>query len=68
MLNLKSLFPSLGDKSPEVTNRNPSYTKKGPGRRHSYTNKQNKDVRILSEFRGNKFLHKIRSGKVVHIN
>lgn len=47
MLSLKSLFPTLGDKSEKVSNRNPSYTKKGPGRYHNYKAKNGKDVRLL---------------------
>lgn len=46
-MNLKSLFPTLGDKSEKISNRNPSYTKKGPGRYHNYKAKNGKDVRLL---------------------
>lgn len=31
---LKMIWPTLGDKSPRITCRNGSHTKKGPGRYH----------------------------------
>lgn len=33
---LRLIWPMLGEKSPKVCNKNPSWTKKGPGRRHQH--------------------------------
>lgn len=71
MLSLKSLFPSLGDNSFKVTNREPSYTKKGPGRFHNRHkgDRLEKEERISNQWlRGKKFLRKILRGQAVHTN
>ncbi|WP_396189884.1 hypothetical protein [Flavobacterium sp.] len=71
MLSLKSLFPTLGDKSNKVDNRNPHYTKKGSGRHHNHTksDRLEKEERINNQWlRGKKFLRKGLRGQAVHTN
>lgn len=57
-MNLKDLFPTLGDNSKKVSNKNGHLTKKGPGRYHDGDWRKS----------GMKFIDKIRSGKAVHLN
>lgn len=34
-MNIKDVFPALGEKSTKLLNKNSSWTKRGPGRRHN---------------------------------
>ena len=71
-MNLRDLFPTLGDNSEKVSsNRNPSYTKKGSGRYHN----RRKGDRLEREernnnrwLRGKKFLRMILRNQAVHTN